>query len=53
MDDDEIVKAVDELADKIDVDDVVTDAGRLGIEPRMLLRRVFDELVARMTGSPA
>ena len=53
MDDKDTLATVDELADGINVDHVIEQAERLGMEPRMLLRRVFDELVARMTGSPA
>ena len=46
----DIVEAVDEIVDDLDVDRLEDEAERLGITPADLLKRVVSETQARLTG---
>lgn len=50
---DESAETVDRIADRIDIDEVEEEAERLGLKPDELLRRVLNELQARLTGLAA
>lgn len=46
----DIVEAVDEIVDDLDVDRLEDEAERLGITPAVLLERVITEARARLSG---